>query len=97
MNRADRRRQAKQFKGQNVMLNPGVEQTDRTNAIWCWMHKLNLDDIDNPTERDKRLIQSTEFKTVKVTEKNGIIKAYKVCPRCHNTVELGEIVKPLLR
>lgn len=86
MNRQQRRTLQKKFKGQNVLMNPGSEQGDHANAKWCWMHKLNLDNIDRPTERDKKLIASIEFKPFKAYDKAGNLIMGRKCPRCGNTI-----------
>lgn len=86
MNRADRRRLKKQFKG-TIVVNPGNEAIDRSKSTWCWMHKLNLENVDHPTERDKRIIETTRFKPFKRKDpKTNEIVYGRMCPRCGNTL-----------
>jgi hypothetical protein len=92
MNRSQRRKLKKQAHGQNMIINPGGENVDRQDATWCWLHKLKLENIDHPTDRDKKLIESVAFVIHKVTEKDGSITSMKVCPRCGNTIVLKKPV-----
>lgn len=88
MNRQQRRAETRKIKAKNVMINPGVESVDRSKTIFCWRHNLQLDDIDHPTERDKKLIKSVTLKPFKSTDKYGNKVMGRSCPRCGNTVML---------
>ena len=63
---------------------------------WCHRHRLRLDNIDNPTERDKRLIESIRYKIIKQEQRDGTIKIMKVCPRCSAIITVDIIKRPLL-
>lgn len=86
MNRAGRRRLKKQFKGQNIQINPGVEKIDHSKANFCWLHNLKIDDIDNPTPRDKKLIESIRLQPFKAYDKSGNLILGRSCPRCKLTI-----------
>lgn len=96
MNRADRRKVKKQMRGKNVFLEKGVNAEEHKNHEWCHRHNLQLEDVAHPTERDKRLIASVTFVTKKQVRPDGKVRVYKTCPRCHQTVELDVIDRPLL-
>lgn len=96
MNRKERRKLKKQMPGQRLVINTGTEPIDRRGNEWCHLHNLNLDDIDHPTERDKRLIESIRYQTRKYDLEDGTTRVVKQCPRCFGTVEVGIISKPLL-
>lgn len=85
------------MKGENVFLNKGVEKVDHKNDKYCHRHDLRLDDIDHPTLRDKRLIASITYKTVKTEDKDGKISIDKMCPRCFQIVHIETKQRPLLR
>ncbi len=86
MNRAERRHSKKHLKGDHIFMNPGVEKVDHTGAKYCWQHRLQLDNIDKPTDRDKKLIASVTLKPFKITDKKGNVVLGRSCPRCHNTI-----------
>jgi hypothetical protein len=96
MNRADRRKLKKRMKGNSIFLEKGVEQVDHKNDQWCHRHQLKLDDPDHPTDRDKRLIASVEYRTLKLSQEDGKMLVVKQCPRCFSTVEVGVIERALL-
>lgn len=86
MNRVERRKLQKKMKNKNTVINPGSEPIDRSDPIWCWLHELKLENIDRPTERDKKLIESTRLIPYKNVDKNGIINRGKICGRCGNAI-----------
>lgn len=86
MNRSERRKLLKRTRGENITLEKGSENIDRSNAQWCWLHNLQLDNIDKPTERDKRLIASVRLKPYKGKDKNGKLIIGRSCPRCGNII-----------
>lgn len=96
MNRADRRAARKRMRGNNIFLEKGVQPTNHKDDEWCHRHNLKLDDINHPTERDKRLIASVTYITKKTPRVDGRIRVYKQCPRCFQTIELDIIDRPLL-
>lgn len=97
MNRADRRRFKKKMKGENVYLEKGADQRSKKNDQYCHRHKLNLDDIDHPTERDKKLIASVTYEIKKQPQEDRTIRVFKQCPRCFAIVELDPIQPRLAR
>jgi hypothetical protein len=96
MNRADRRREGKRLRGKNIFFDKGTERPDKKNDQFCHRHRLNLEDIDHPTERDKRLIASVTYEIKKQPQDDGTIRVFKQCPRCFSIVELDPIEPPLL-
>jgi hypothetical protein len=74
------------MRGENVFVDSNTNEPDRTDSRYCWKHKLNLDNLDKPTERDKKLIASIELKPFKTTMKNGVVIMGRACPRCHNQI-----------
>lgn len=85
MNRADRRKLKNKFKGQSVNINPG-EKIDHSKANFCWRHNLQLDNIDDPTPRDKKLIESVRLQPFKTYDKKGKVTLGRSCPKCGNTI-----------
>jgi hypothetical protein len=98
MNRAERRKMQRKMKGNNIILPKGIEPPrDRKKDFFCYRHQLKLDDPNNPnSERDKRLIESVRYETIKQDLDDGTTRIYKKCPRCLDTVEIDIIKKPLL-
>lgn len=93
MNRAQRRAEMKLHKGQNIFLEKGQETVDRSAFKYCWLHKLKLDDINHPTERDKKLIESIKLKPVKSFDKFGKPQLARTCGRCGNTVIIPDALQ----
>lgn len=90
MNRRERRLAVKRDKADKTKLMKD-EKTDRTNAIYCWRHPLQLENIDNPTESDKKKIESVRLQPFKrLDTKTGEKVLGRSCPRCGNTVYVSE-------
>lgn len=92
MNRLERRKLQKKVKGGSLHVPKGIEVVNHDTDQWCHNHNLRLDDIENPTERDKKLIESVRLVPYKITEKSGTIKLGRTCPRCHRVFPLSEIL-----
>lgn len=92
MNREQRRRMAKskQFRGQKVIVGGDDIKTDPKKANFCTRHNLKLDDIDDPTDRDRRLIESVRLVPYKIIDKDGMIVRGKKCPRCFQMIEISK-------
>jgi len=89
-NRTERRKLSRKMKGQNVIMNPDdSKQVNNKNDAFCKLHKLNLDNIDKPTPRDEKLIESVKFRVSQTEDKEGNITTVKVCPRCSQTITIA--------
>lgn len=95
MNRADRRKLKKKSNIDSKFLNMD-DETDQTNDLFCNRHNLLLENTAQPTDRDRRIIKTVTYKIVKLADE-GKTKVYKVCLRCHKTMEVNTIDRPLLR
>lgn len=94
MNRVQRRQMKKRLKGKNIVLDKGAEKvaaSDPKKEVYCRYHPLKLDDIDHPTERDKRLIETVRLQTKKTVMPDGRTRVYKICPRCNRCIDLDII------
>lgn len=100
MNRQQRRRFAKQLaknsKGKQTfhatfktLVGESPKGEDHSKSQWCWRHNLQLDNIDKPTDRDKKLIESVRLRPFKRYEKGKLIMG-RSCPRCGNTLILSD-------
>lgn len=90
MNRAERRRYAKKNKVSFKSLGKTDQPIDPTAATFCWNHKIVFENAQNPTERDKHLLDSIRFRPFKTTDRNGNIELGRSCPRCQNTVMVSK-------
>ncbi len=87
MNRQQRRKYARQSKLPFNAVKSEDEIVDRTKQMWCWLHPLQLDNIDNPTERDKKLIEAIRLIPFKqIDPKTGEVRLGRSCKKCGNTV-----------
>jgi len=94
MNRLQRRKLKRQMEGQQIFLPKGNENIDRSKAQYCWLHKLQLDDIDHPTIRDKKLIESVRLIPFKSKDKYGIVTLGRSCKRCGNQIIVDSSLNP---
>ena len=89
MNRRERRNAARSEKGEfhenlrKYLRSDGPPQT--TEASYCWLHKIHLENFKNPTERDRKIISSIRLVPFKRIEK-GVMVMGRTCIRCGNTV-----------
>lgn len=79
----------------NVILPKGPEETDKKYPF-CRRHRLNLENPKEPTERDKKLIDTIRYVIKKLPQPDGTIRVVGECPRCLSTVEIDIIKRPLL-
>lgn len=96
MNRAERRRMKKQGKSPAINLAQSGTIPERKDDDFCRRHPLKLDNPQEPTERDKRLIDSVRYKIKKRDDEDGRTHVIKQCPRCFHEVEIDIIKRPLL-
>ena len=88
MNRAQRR--AAKKRGEIIdHSEKNSDPVDRSNEDYCWLHPLKLEDKNNPTERDKKLIESVRLRPVKSHGKDGSVRMGRQCPRCGNFVPVS--------
>lgn len=95
MNRKDRRRFAKEHKGDQpfstyfkTLVNDGtIEKPSTDKAHFCWLHRLQLENPQHPTDADKKKIDAIRLVPFKsVDPKTGVMTMGRSCPRCGNTV-----------
>ena len=91
MNRLLRRKLARQRKGQHIQINPEDNApVDHSKDQFCHRHELRLDNIDDPTPRDKKLQESVRLVPFKYYDKTGKAEIGRKCPRCHFTINVKQ-------
>jgi hypothetical protein len=108
MNRRERRQFAKHHRGDTpyhtylkTLMPEAPEPLDTSQAYFCWMHHLKLENPKNPTAHDKSVIDGVRLRPLRsVDPKTGEVKLGRCCPRCGNVVfvdrEKSAVTEPSL-
>lgn len=97
MNRAERRRITTKKKNKNMFLENSATPIDRRAQVFCHRHQaMHLDNIDDPSERDKKKIEAIRLKIKYTDQGDGTTKITKHCPRCFVVIEVDIIKKALI-